>query len=71
MTNSTFKLLLLEGAQPLSEKSHYPEYDCIAYDEDLMMMVDTRTRVPIHRIQTAKTADTKITKIDRETTDDE
>jgi len=71
MTNSAFKPLLLEGAQPLTEKSHHSEHDYVAYDEDLMMMVDTRTRVPIHRLQTAEANDTRITKVKRETTDDE
>jgi len=71
MTNRAFKPLLLEGAQPFTEDSHQSEPDHVAYDEDLMMMVDTRTRVPTHRSQAGEASDTRRTLVHRETTDDE
>jgi len=71
MTNRTFRPLLLEGAQLLREESRHGVEECAAYDEDLMMTVDSRTRFPLHRIRTAEAAETRITKVARETTDDD
>ena len=71
MTNSSSKLLLLQGAQPIKEEAHRWEQDYVAYDEQLMITVDIRTRVPIHRAQVVELSDTGLTKVRRETTDDE